>query len=48
MNNDELNKVIMNAEREYEMLKDKVHDQFETIKMLNQKISELYDKMTYL
>ena len=34
MNNEELNKIIMRAEDEYDMLKDTIHDQNELIKEL--------------
>lgn len=44
MTNEEIQKVVARAEDEYEMLKDRVHEQHDEIERLNNIILELSEK----
>ena len=41
MNDEQLQKIIMKSEMEYEKMKDTIHDQYEEIQRLKEKIKEL-------
>ena len=44
MNNEELNKIIMKAESDYEAMKDRLHELYEENQKLKQRIAELESK----